>query len=193
MHNAVVSSDAESLMLVDEHDTEIGIASKQLCHKGAGLLHRAFSIFIFNSGGQLLLQQRSAQKLLWPGYWSNTCCSHPRAGETMEQAVDRRLREEVGIECPLTFLYKFKYHAAFGEVGSEREYCWVYIGYSDREPSVNLNEIADWRFVDAADIDGELAAAPERYTPWLKLEWAEIERAHLPQILDASLARRRAF
>jgi isopentenyl-diphosphate delta-isomerase len=180
-------------VLVDEHDTEIGIASKQQCHEGGGLLHRAFSIFIFNSYGQLLLQQRSEQKPLWPGYWSNTCCSHPRAGETMAQAVDRRLREELGIECPLTFLYKFKYHAAFGDAGSEREYCWVYIGYHDGDPTVNQNEISDWRFIDAADIDRELAAAPERYTPWLKLEWAEIERSHLSGILDASRARRRAL
>ena len=85
----IVSSAAEALLLVDEQDREIGVESKQACHAGGGLLHRAFSIFLFNSQDELLLQKRSAQKPLWPSYWSNTCCSHPRAGETMEQAIAR--------------------------------------------------------------------------------------------------------
>ncbi len=182
----IVSSAAEALLLVDEQDREIGVESKQACHAGGGLLHRAFSIFLFNSQDELLLQKRSAQKPLWPSYWSNTCCSHPRAGETMEQAVARRLAEELGIQCTLRFLYKFKYHAAYGSLGSEREYCWVYVGHYDGHPRVNLNEIADWRYVDVSSFDAELAAAPERFTPWLKLEWAEIKQAHLPQILGSA-------
>jgi isopentenyl-diphosphate delta-isomerase len=183
---AVVSSSAEALVLVDEKDSQIGIETKQECHAGLGLLHRAFSIFIFNSRGEILLQKRSAQKPLWPNYWSNTCCSHPRAGETMEQAVERRLAEELGIQCPLRFLYKFKYHASFGSVGSEREFCWVYVGYYDGDPSVNVNEIGDWRRIDVSSFDAELAASPEHFTPWLKLEWAEIKKKHLRLILDAT-------
>lgn len=170
-------------MLVDDEDREIGFASKQECHLGAGMLHRAFSIFIFNHDGELLLQQRSATKPLWPSYWSNTCCSHPRAGETIEQALERRLAEELGIGCPLTFLYKFKYHAAYETVGSERELCWVYSGYYGGEPDVNLDEISDWRFVDVASLDIELEHAPERFTPWFKLEWAELKANHLDRIL----------
>jgi isopentenyl-diphosphate delta-isomerase len=182
--DAVVSNAAESLVLVDEHDREIGVRTKEACHAGEGLLHRAFSIFIFNDRGELLLQRRSAAKPLWPGYWSNTCCSHPRHGETMEQALQRRLAEELGIVCPLTYLYKFKYHARFGEIGSEREYCWVYYGHYAGALDVNVNEIADWRYVAASRLDAELAASPELFTPWLKLEWAEIEARHLSEILE---------
>lgn len=186
VNRAVVSSNAESLVLVDDEDREIGIETKQACHAGDGKLHRAFSIFIFNRRGELLLQKRSPQKPLWPNFWSNTCCSHPRAGESMEEAVERRLAEELGIRCSLRFLYKFKYHAAFGTSGAEREYCWVYVGQHDGRPNVNLNEIADWRYVAAAGLDAELAAAPERFTPWLKLEWAEIKSAYLEDILSAA-------
>ena len=83
----VVSNDTEALILVDEHDREIGSRAKSICHSGKGILHRAFSIFVFNGDNELLLQKRSAEKLLWPNYWSNTCCSHPRRGESMEQAA----------------------------------------------------------------------------------------------------------
>lgn len=183
-HRAVVSSSSEALVLVDEQDREIGIETKDQCHAGNGLLHRAFSIFIFNSRGEVLLQKRSSQKPLWPSFWSNTCCSHPRAGEPMSQAVERRLTEELGIRCPLRYLYKFEYHAAYGSVGSEHELCWVYIGRHDGTPDVNLNEIADWRYVDVAGLDAELAATPERFTPWLKLEWAQLKSTYLPELLS---------
>ena len=116
----VVSNSSEELILVDELDREIGQSAKSDCHSGNGTLHRAFSIFLFNERDELLLQRRSAEKPLWPDYWSNTCCSHPRVGETMEQALSRRLIEELGIECPLHFLYKFKYHAQYGAVGAEQ-------------------------------------------------------------------------
>lgn len=186
-NRAVVSDRSESLVLVDEHDREIGAASKQACHAGEGLLHRAFSIFIFNTRDELLLQKRSAQKPLWPNYWSNTCCSHPRQGEAMEEAVRRRLTEELGILTPLTYLYKFQYHAQYESVGSEREVCWVYYGRHDGEPDVNLNEIADWRYVDVGGLDAELAKSPDSFTPWLKLEWAELEATYLPQILHSGV------
>ena len=99
----VVSSPTEELILVDELDREIGQGAKSECHAGNGILHRAFSVFIFNSRNELLLQRRSAEKPLWPNYWSNTCCSHPRVGESMGEAVNRRLAQELGIECSLTF------------------------------------------------------------------------------------------
>ena len=95
INDVVVSSESEALILVDENDREIGFSSKDSCHDGPGILHRAFSLFIFNTAGELLLQQRSAGKRLWPLYWSNSCCSHPRAGETMELAVNRRLQQEL--------------------------------------------------------------------------------------------------
>lgn len=104
----VVSCESELLILVDEQDREIGHGSKAACHDGEGVLHRAFSLFIFNEAGELLLQQRSAQKRLWPMFWSNSCCSHPRQGETMEQAVHRRLEQELGMTSALQYLYKFR-------------------------------------------------------------------------------------
>ena len=179
-----VSSSSEELILVDELDREIGRRAKGECHQGNGVLHRAFSIFIFNGSNELLLQKRSVQKPLWPGYWSNTCCSHPRAGESMEVAVFRRLRQELGFECPLTFLYKFKYHAQYGAVGAEHEYCWVYHGRYSGAVNVNLNEIEDWRFVGIDALEAELESTPERFTPWFKMEWAEISHNHFKSILS---------
>lgn len=183
INNAVVSSPGESLILVDEQDRQIGAASKHDCHAGEGRLHRAFSIFLFNGRDELLLQQRSAQKPLWPLFWSNTCCSHPRVGETMTVAVERRLDEELGLSCEPRFLYKFKYHAPYEDQGSEREYCWVYAGRCDDDPTANANEIAEWRFISVAALDAELAAAPERFTPWMKLEWAELKSRFLDDLL----------
>src|SRR6201996_3993423 len=97
------TADSEALILVDEADREVGHMSKAQCHAGQGTLHRAFSLLIFNRQGELLVQQRSAAKRLWPLYWSNSCCSHPRSHETIEKAIHRRLYEELGVRCPLQF------------------------------------------------------------------------------------------
>jgi isopentenyl-diphosphate delta-isomerase len=182
----IVSSASEELILVDDQDREIGSEAKSACHQGRGTLHRAFSIFVFNSDNQLLLQQRSASKPLWPLYWSNTCCSHPRLGETMEFAVSRRLSEELGFDCELTYLYKFRYQAQFGDIGAEHEFCWVYVGYYDGPVDPNVSEIANWRLVDIKSLNKELAEEADRFTPWFKLEWSHIQEHYL----DAILARR---
>lgn len=175
-NDRVVSSDDEELVRVDEHDQVIGRASKAACHSGDGLLHRAFSLFIFNSAGELILQRRSKSKRLWPGYWANSCCSHPRQGEVMDEAVHRRLDEELGLDCPLEYLFTFQYHARFGDEGAEHEVCQVFVGTSDEPARPNPNEIEEWRFVTPAALDDEIAAAPERFTPWLKLEWERLRR-----------------
>ncbi len=172
----VVSDESEELILVDPDDAVVGYRSKARCHDGDGVLHRAFSLFVFNPDGELLLQQRSADKRLWPLYWSNSCCSHPRRGESMAVAVERRLRQELGMRARLEFLYKFSYHAAFGELGSERELCWVYAGTSADPVRPNENEIAAWRFVDPDALTAEIEADPDRFTPWLKLEWQRLQR-----------------
>ena len=101
--------DVDSLILVDDADRELGSLTKAACHDGDGVLHRAFSLLIFNDAGELLLQQRAPTKRLWPLYWSNSCCSHPRWAESMEAATRRRLYEELGLRCPLQFLFKFQY------------------------------------------------------------------------------------
>jgi len=170
----VVSFDDEPLVLVNDADEEIGFATKGRCHDGEGLLHRAFSVFLFSAEGEVLLQQRSGQKRLWPGAWSNACCSHPRQGETLEEALRRRLREELSLQTPIQFLFKFRYHARYETSGAERELCHVYAGLFTRQPAVNANEIAATTIMTAAALDIDVVTHPERYTPWLKLEWARL-------------------
>ncbi len=170
----VVSSEQDALILVDEQDREIGSASKAACHDGDGQRHRAFSLFIFNPAGQVLLQQRAPGKRLWPGFWSNSCCSHPRLGETLTVATERRLAEELRLRAELSFLYRFEYIARFGDAGTEHELCAVYAGRTDGIPNPNRNEIAAWRWEDPVQVSTELAQAPEQFTPWFQLEWQRI-------------------
>ncbi len=179
----MVSFDSEELILVNADDEPIGHDNKAVCHDGHGILHRAFSLFVFNSRGELLLQQRSQDKRLWPGYWANTCCSHPRLGEDMEQATARRLDEEMGMRCDMQYLYKFRYQADYKDLGAEHELCWVYVGQTDEPVRANANEVEATRFVSAEALDAEIAAHPERFTPWLKMEWERLRgefRAALP-------------
>lgn len=178
VNDRIVSFDDEPLILVDAHDREVGFLDKAAAHRGAGTLHRAFSLFVLNARGELLLQQRAAGKRLWGGYWSNTCCSHPRRGEALDTAVHRRLKEELGVDCPLQFLFKFEYQAQFDADGAEHELCHVYAGRCDDAPRVNPTEISDTRWIAPAALDAEMAAAPERFTPWFKIEWARIQREH---------------
>jgi isopentenyl-diphosphate delta-isomerase len=182
--NRVVSSEAEQLILVDGEDREQGHLSKAACHDGAGVLHRAFSAFLFNAAGELLLQQRAESKRLWPGYWSNSCCSHPRRGESMATATGRRLSEELNLTADLRFVYKFQYQAPYGELGSEHELCHVFLGRIDGDVRANAEEITAIRFVSAGALDAELSQHPERFTPWFKLEWDALTGEHAG-LLDA--------
>ncbi|HTW37379.1 MAG TPA: isopentenyl-diphosphate Delta-isomerase [Steroidobacteraceae bacterium] len=173
------AADSEPLILVDECDREVGHLSKALCHTGRGVLHRAFSLLIFNAAGELLLQRRAPTKRLWPLYWSNSCCSHPRRNEPMESAIHRRLHEELGIRCPLRYLFKFEYQAQYGATGAEHELCSVYIGRHGGPLRVNRNEIDSWRWIAPEALEEEMrgAAAPG-FTPWFELEWHRISREH---------------
>ena len=172
--NRIVSSESEELILVDRDDMEIGYLSKARCHDGKGVLHRAFSLFLFNAAGELLLQQRSDKKRLWPGFWSNSCCSPPRRGESMETATARRLADELNIEATLEHVYCFCYTAEFGQAGSENELCHVYLGRVAGEAQANDSEIAALRYVSSGALDEELSRYPERFTPWFKQEWREL-------------------
>jgi isopentenyl-diphosphate delta-isomerase len=174
----IVSSDAEQLVLVDAEDRETGFLSMAECHDGKGLLHRAFSVFLFNAAGELLLQQRSASKRLWPGFWSNSCCSHPRRGESMPIATSRRLRDELNIETQLEYVYKFSYQAIFGDLGAEHELCHVYLGRIDAPATANEHEIEALRYVTAATLAQEFEHAPEQFTPWFRMEWLRLTRDH---------------
>jgi len=173
-----VSSDDEELILVDEDDNEIGHLDKGACHDGDGVLHRAFSIFIFSDTGELLLQKRSSEKRLWPEFWSNSCCSHPRRGEEMATALKRRLHDELGMRSELHFLYRFSYHAPFGDAGSEREVCSVYAGRSADEVRANPHEITAWRWISAEDLDREMGARSGDFTPWFLQEWQEVRTSY---------------
>ena len=179
-HEATIDScdimaDPEALILVDEADRSLGHLSKALCHKGRGVLHRAFSLLIFNDRGDLLLQQRAANKRLWPLYWSNSCCSHPRRAESMQVAARRRLLEELGLICDLQFLFKFRYQAQFDATGAENELCSVFIGCSDQPLQVNREEIADWRWVSPEVLQADMSSADSAYlTPWFRLEWERV-------------------
>jgi isopentenyl-diphosphate Delta-isomerase len=176
--NRIVSSESEELILVDENDNETGYLSKALAHDGAGTLHRAFSVFLFNANGELLLQQRAASKRLWPEFWSNSCCSHPRRGESMEIATQRRLQDELNVQAELEYVYKFSYQADFGELGAEHELCHVYLGKLQDTVQANDQEIDSIRFVSAVDLEAEFESARDQFTPWFLKEWQTLSENH---------------
>ncbi len=181
---ADVAADSEPLILVDETDREVGHLSKARCHQGRGVLHRAFSLLIFNDAGEWLLQQRAPSKRLWPLYWSNSCCSHPRRAETLEAAIHRRLYEELGLRCPLHFLFKFQYQAQFDAAAAEHELCSVFIGRSTGPVSINQNEIVAWRWSTPEALRAEMTGpGAESFTPWFVLEWQRIWQHHREMIL----------
>lgn len=156
------------LILVDENDREIGAMEKTPVHE-RGLLHRAFSIFIFNAAQELLLQQRADGKYHSPGLWTNTCCSHPRQGENVEDAGHRRLQEEMNMRCELEFQFSFIYKHEFANGLTEHELDHVYFGYSDQQPSPDPREVKAWKYISLNGLKRELEIHPERYSPWLNI------------------------
>jgi isopentenyl-diphosphate delta-isomerase len=167
------------LIEVSADDIALGPVDKARCHAGSGILHRAFSAFLFDPHGRLLLQQRSALKPLWPGYWANSCCSHPRWGETLEHAVVRRVGEELGasIEGAPDWRFRFIYQARYEQRGSEYELCHVFTG---RLAATTLRpdpaEVAQCRWVDPDTLERELQDPQALFTPWLRLEWPRLRR-----------------
>jgi isopentenyl-diphosphate delta-isomerase len=181
---STICADSDALILVDADDRRVGELCKQRCHEGQGVLHRAFSVLIFNDDGDLLIQQRATSKRLWPLYWSNSCCSHPRSGESMEAATHRRLHEELGLRCELTFLFKFQYQAQFDATGAENELCSVFIGRADDPLRVNDAEISAWRWISAERLGSELTThGAEKFTPWFMVEWERIRADHWDAVL----------
>jgi isopentenyl-diphosphate Delta-isomerase len=158
----------ESVVLVDEKDNAIGIMEKMEAHE-KGLLHRAFSILLFNNKGEILLQKRSAKKYHSGGLWTNTCCSHPLPGETMEDATSRKLKQEMGIETTLEFSYKFFYKTDLDKGLIEHECDHVFIGTFNGVPYVNKEEVEDWKFIDIKTLQRDISKNPDAYTQWFKL------------------------
>lgn len=181
----LVNDNSDTLILVNDEDQGVGFMSKARCHEGRGVLHRAFSLLIFNDRGELLIQQRAVSKRLWPLYWSNSCCSHPRIEETMEVATRRRLHEELGLSCALHFLFKFQYQAQFDATGAEHELCSVFIGRATQPPRINADEICDWRWISPEALSREMSDAGGRtFTPWFLLEWSRVWGDYRAEVLS---------
>lgn len=165
----------EQVVLVDEQDHPIGLMEKQAAHIGPHL-HRAFSVFIFNSEGELLMQQRALSKYHSPGLWTNTCCSHPRDGETLAEATSRRLMEEMGMRCEMHEVYTFIYKAPVGQGLTEHEFDHVWIGRSDDTPQINREEVESWKYMSLSDLKKDIQLHPELYTEWFKITFEEMSR-----------------
>ncbi len=156
------------VILVDEKDTCVGTMEKIEAHRKA-YLHRAFSVFIFNSKNELLLQQRAFNKYHSPGLWTNTCCSHPLPGEDVFDGANRRLREEMWLRVKLNFLFKFMYKAPFDNGLTEYEIDYVYIGKTDAIPQINPEEAAGYRYISLEDLQYDMWINPEKYTSWFRI------------------------
>lgn len=164
----------ELVILVDQNDHPTGEMEKIQAHTEAKL-HRAFSIFIFNSSGELMLQQRALNKYHSPGLWSNTCCSHPRPGEDTVDAAHRRLKEEMGFDCHFSEAFSFVYKAPFTNELTEHEFDHVFIGISDTEPVLNKDEAAAYRMVKIDDIRKEMNEDPDKFSVWFKIAFDRVE------------------
>jgi isopentenyl-diphosphate delta-isomerase len=157
----------EELILVDTQDESVGQAEKMDVHR-QGLLHRAFSIFIFDKQGRLLLQQRALGKYHSQGLWTNTCCGHPRPGERTVEAAKRRLIEEMGLICDLLEVHAFIYHEQVTNDLIEHEYDHVYVGLSSVDPQANPEEALDWKWVTLTELARDITVEPQAYTVWFR-------------------------
>jgi len=155
----------DDIILVDENDVQVGTGEKMAVHE-AGKLHRAFSIMIFNSRGELMLQKRAKEKYHCGGLWTNACCSHPRPGETLAEATKRRLAEEMGMTCELEEIFSFIYKSSFSNGLTEHEFDHVFVGQFDGEPNLNPSEAEAWRWISEKDLFEDIERNQDNYTPW---------------------------
>jgi isopentenyl-diphosphate delta-isomerase len=158
-----------AIILVDSQDRQVGSQTKVECHRHPLLLHRAFSVFLFDQDGRMLITQRSQKKTTWPGFWSNACCSHPREGESTEETAQRRLGEELGISAEIRFLFKFEYEADYDATWGEHELDHVFVGRYDGPLSLDPDEVDDAKFIDVEELKRDIRDNPDRYTPWFKM------------------------
>ena len=167
----------EAIVLVDEHDQPVGYAAKLPPHQGGGRLHRAFSVFLFDRDGRVLLQRRAAGKYHFGGLWTNACCSHPRRDQPVADAAAARLRFELGVDAPLAPLLTFTYRADDPATGlTEHEFDHVFVGPFDGAPQPNPDEVCDWKWVAPADLRADVARHPDRYTPWFRVVLDQVLR-----------------
>ncbi len=171
------------VVLVNEKDEQIGVMDKMKAHE-LGVLHRAFSIFIFNSKGQLLLQRRADNKYHSASLWTNTCCSHPGDGEELIAAGNRRLMQEMGMKCQLRYVFNFIYKAALDNELIEHELDHVLVGFSDEKPVLNPEEVSSHRYESPDVILQEMKQHPERFTEWFKISFARVLASVLSKAAD---------
>ncbi|MEK6246605.1 MAG: isopentenyl-diphosphate Delta-isomerase, partial [Planctomycetales bacterium] len=156
----------------------VGYEEKLAAHQNGGKLHRAFSVFVLNSDGRMLLQQRANSKYHFPGIWTKTCCSHPLRGEVVEESARRRLQFELGIDTDLSEVFSFIYRAEDSASGLvEHELDHVLIGHHDGDPEPNADEVADWKWITVDELDASLAEQPDRYSPWFKFALPRLSEA----------------
>lgn len=159
---------SEFVVLVDENDQDLQLMEKMEAHE-KGLLHRAFSVFVLNNKGELMLQRRALDKYHSGGLWTNTCCSHPRKGEPVEKAAHRRLMEEMGFDCPVEKAFDFIYRAELDKGLTEHEFDHLFIGHYNGEPNINPDEVAEWKWMNIEEVRNDLAANPQNYTAWFTI------------------------
>jgi isopentenyl-diphosphate delta-isomerase len=155
----------EDIILVNEQDERIGLGEKLAVHE-KGLLHRAFSVLVYNSKGELLIQQRAQTKYHWPGIWANSCCSHPKPDEKTSDAAHRRLQEELGFDCPVEEQFSFHYTATYNNGLIENEIDHVFYGTYDGEVKPNPEEVQDYAWVAPETVLEDVRANPQKYCPW---------------------------
>jgi isopentenyl-diphosphate delta-isomerase len=160
--------DLNSVILVDENDSVLGISEKMEAHRKA-LLHRAFSVLIFNKQHQILLQRRALDKYHSPGLWTNTCCSHPFPNENTLDAAHRRLSEEMGFDCSINEIFSFIYKAPFDNGLTEHEFDHVFVGFFDGEPNINTEEVEAWKWMDWNTLLADIEHNKEEYTVWFQI------------------------
>ena len=155
------------LIVVNESGEEIAVAEELKCHQGEGILHRAFTILVFNAGGEALIQRRSGGKLLWPGFWEASCSGHPREGEDLGEAAERRLAEELAIRTSLATLGSFRYRARYLDVGAENEFCFVLAGRYEGGVSPDPDEVSEYRWIRIPRLLEDIAGDQTQFVPWL--------------------------
>lgn len=163
----------EEVILVDEHDVSVGAMEKMEAHEKA-VLHRAFSVFIFNAEGEMLLQQRALSKYHSGGLWTNSCCSHPRPGEEIYEAASRRLTEEMGFTTPIKKVFDFIYKADFSNGLTEYEFDHVFAGYYDGKIEPNENEVCNYQYRSMQEIESMLKHEPELFTVWFHIAFPKV-------------------
>ena len=166
---------SEQVILVDSRNREVGAMDKTEAHQ-RGILHRALSVFLFNSKGELLMHRRAMGKYHSSGLWSNTCCSHPRPGESVGDAANRRLKEEMGMSAGLKEFFYFIYKADLGNGLYEHEADHVFVGKTDEDPKPDTNEVMEWKWMQPDTISNDMDVNPNNYTIWFQLIFKDVLR-----------------